>query len=99
MTDPVGLGYSYPPPDCAGVLDGHFVSVVEHTDSETSNLVHSDHPGSSHVCLHEHTIVTVPYHSTTILSDIANIYYSCYICMHFIFNFEGFISHSNSIYL
>jgi hypothetical protein len=52
VIDPVGLGYSYPLPDCVGVLSGHPVSVVVHTDSVMSNLVHSVHPSSFHVNLH-----------------------------------------------
>lgn len=51
VTDPVGLDYSYPPPDYADVLSGHSVLVVVHTDSVTSNLVHSVHPGSFHANL------------------------------------------------
>jgi hypothetical protein len=54
VTGPVGLGYSYPPLDCAGVLDGHSVLAAARTDSETSNWAHSGHPGSSHVNLHIH---------------------------------------------
>ena len=54
MTGPVGLGYSYPPPDCAGVLDGHSVSAAARTGSETSNWARSIHPGSYNVNLHIH---------------------------------------------
>jgi hypothetical protein len=74
VTDPVGLGYSYPPPDCAGVLDDdHFLLVVEHTDSVMSSVVHSDYPGSFHVSLHKHTNVTVSYFTMIVVSDIANL--------------------------
>lgn len=57
MTGPVGLGYSYPPPDCAGVLNGHSVSAVARTGSEMSNWARSNHPGSSHVNLHIHNAI------------------------------------------
>ena len=73
MTDPVGLGYFYPPPDCAGVLDDHFVLVVEHTDSVMSSSVHSDYPGSFHVSLHKHTNVILSYLTMIVVSDIANL--------------------------
>jgi hypothetical protein len=52
VTGPVGLGYSYPPLDCAGVLDGYSVLAAAHTGSVTSNWGRSIHPGSSHVNLH-----------------------------------------------
>lgn len=63
VTDPVGLSYSYPPPNCVGVLNGYSVLVVVHTDSVTSNLVRSVHPGSFHVNLHMnfHVSNTVSY--------------------------------------
>jgi hypothetical protein len=54
VIDPVGLGYSYPLLDCAGVLDGHSVLAVARTGSEKSNWARSIHPGSSHVNLHIH---------------------------------------------
>ena len=73
VTDPVGLGYSYPPPDCAGVFDDHFVLAVEHTDSVTSSLVHSDHLSSFHVSLHKHTTVTVSYLTMIVVPHIANL--------------------------
>jgi hypothetical protein len=73
VTDPVVPGYSYPPPDCAGVLDDHFVLVVEHTDSVMSSSVHSDYPGSFHVNLHKHTTVTVSNVTMIVVSDIADL--------------------------
>lgn len=52
VSGPVGLGYSYPLLDCAGVLDGHSVLAAARTDSETSNWARSIHPDSSRVNLH-----------------------------------------------
>lgn len=67
VTDPLGLGYFYPPPDCVGVLSGYSVLAVAHKDSVTSNSVHSVHPGSFRVnlCMNSQVNIIVSYHLTS----------------------------------
>jgi hypothetical protein len=65
VTDPVGLGYSCPLLDCAGVWDGP-VLVAARTNSGTSNWAHSVHPGSSHANLqiHNRSVLCVAHFTT-----------------------------------